>query len=161
MTKTTRNNWLTEGPDRLEFGDIGGNIGNHLVFLAAGATASVAWTDMPAALTEFQGFTRNRLAVDLSIYTDARVMVNIGSTAGGASAEIRVQYSLDSGSNWFYLDSVAGPTVSISGTANALKVGAWASIVVAARADVWLRVVGVGGDGVIDPTFNIVQLEVQ
>ena len=75
-----------------------------------------------------------------------------------AGAEFRLQYSTDQVS-WNYLDGATGPSVNIS-TAG-LQVSAYISIVNAAKADVYIRLVGVNGDGSRDPEFGKVDLQVR
>lgn len=129
-----------------------------IVVTFAALFAAQAWTDMPAALTELQGSTRNRMKFDMSRYTQARATVR--TTAAGASgAEMRIQYSTDQ-SAWSYLDGAAGPAVAID-AANATQVGAWVSLSAEARSDVFLRVIGIGGDGAVDPSFNLITLQLK
>lgn len=104
-------------------------------------TAAITFT-MVAALTEH--FPRTRTKFDLTGYTQSRFEVYVVG-AGTATAELRLQYSLDQ-TTWTYLDGAAGPGAGVA-TVNALAVGAWVTIVPAARADVFLRVVGINGGG--------------
>lgn len=128
------------------------------VFLTAGAT----WTDMPAALTEFNGATSARQRVDLRAFNFARLSANVGATAGAASALLQVQYSLDDGSTWAYLDGLlttsGGPQAPVgstnSGTAKTNQ-GPWVALASAAKQDgVLIRLVGLTGDGVVDPVLG-------
>lgn len=118
--------------------------------------AAVTWASMPAALTEFPTVPRTRTKVDLSNVTQAR-MTTVCIGAGVAGSELRVQYSLDQ-SSWDYLDGVSGPVISLNNT-NALVVSAWVNIVAAARADVFLRLVGINGNGSTGPTMNAVGVQ--
>lgn len=119
------------------------------------AYSTQAWTSMPAALTEFNSNTQGRIKADLSNATQARLVVHMMSTQGVGGSELRIQYSTDE-SVWNYLDGATGPAVSIS-TPSVTAVSAWGTIVAAARADVFLRVIGINGDGAASPTFgNIV-----
>jgi hypothetical protein len=115
------------------------------------------WTDMPAALTEFEGATRTRQHVDLSGYLKARLVVNV-VTAGAANAKLRIQYSTDL-TNWYYLDGVSEPSVNI-GTA-VIQTSSWINLVDAAKTDVYLRIVGLDGDGTTDPRFASIILQVK
>lgn len=122
------------------------------------SNAHQAWSDMPAALTELFGQTAGRLKMNLTGYTEARVVVKT-ATAGATNAALAVQYSTDQ-TNWNYLDGSTGPSVGI-GTANSVQVGAWVSIALAARGDVFLRCVGRDGDGAADPTLGSIFLQVR
>lgn len=112
--------------------------------------------NIPAAETEF---SYSRMPIDLGGRLQARVSVTLqlGATA---SSEIKVQYSGDGGMTWSALDSTGdGPKVSIA-TAG-LKISAFSDIVAAAKADVLLRLVTVGGDGAADPNFRRISLELK
>ena len=85
------------------------------------------------------------------------MLSNVGQ-AGAGSAALRVQYSSDQ-SAWNYLDGGTGPSVTISTTG--LKVSTWVALVAGAKADVFLRVVGINGDGSADPSFGNVILQVK
>ncbi len=124
------------------------------------SAATQAWTNMPAALTEFAGLTRYRISYDLTYVSQARLWCII-TVAGTTNAELRVQYSTNNGTDWFYLDGVSGPAVVFGATTNAPRVGAWVTLEAAARADVWLRLVGINGDGAADPAFAQISLHVR
>lgn len=128
------------------------------VHLTAGAT----WTDMPAALTEFNGATSGRKRVDLRPFNFARLSANVGATAGAANAILQVQYSLDDGSTWAYIDGLTttsgGPQAPVgstnSGTAKT-NAGPWVAIVAAAKVEgALIRLVGLTGDGTVDPVLG-------
>mgnify|MGYP000378858108 CR=1 FL=1 len=123
-----------------------------LVFFAAGSgtTYYLQWTNMPAALTEIFGNTYYRISYDLSNFNYARLVGNV-VVAGATNAQIRVQYSVDE-TNWFYLDGVDGPKVAINTTGH--KISTWVNIVSGAKTNVYLRLVGINGNGAADPRFS-------
>lgn len=113
------------------------------------------WTAQPAALTELLGVTTARRKFDLRRYTQARVVAYV-DTAGAAGAKLRAQYSTDE-SAWAYLDGATGPSVAVDATG--VEVSAWVDLEAAARADVFLRLVGIDGDGAADPVFGTLALQ--
>ena len=113
-----------------------------------------AWTNMPAAETEFRGIAHIRTKVDLTNASQSRVTVRIGN-APIANAKIKVQYSTDE-STWVDLCSVTMPA-----TAFTTNIGAWTDAPAGAKADVFLRIVGIDGDGVVDPSFGLITLQVK
>lgn len=121
-------------------------------------SGSQVLTNLAAGPTEFVS-PRTRQIADLTHASEVRVMVN-QSAASSAGSWVRVQYSVDGGGNWDYLDGVSGPTVDMPG-ANVSAVGAWVVPEAAALDDVLLRVVAGGGDGVADPSFWAVHLQVR
>ena len=118
-------------------------------------SAGVTWTDMPAALTEFNAVTVLRTRKDLTRFTQVRVLVN-NQTVGASGAEIRGQYSLNE-SSWDYLDGSSGPGANVGTTG--VRSSAWVSLATAAKADVFLRIIGIDGDGAADPVFGLIALE--
>jgi hypothetical protein len=131
----------------------------NLVLLADNFASfgSPTWTNQPAALTELFGATASRLKADLTAAAQVRLVCNV-VTAGGASAAIRIQYSTDQ-SSWNYLDGSSGPSVSVSSTG--VKVSAWTSPAAGAKADVFIRAVGINGDNTADPSFSNILLQVK
>jgi len=80
----------------------------------------------------------------------------------GLEANLGIQFSLDSGSNWFGLDNgtadvISAVTLLIGTTGD--KLSAWTNLAIAAQADVLLRIIGIDGDGAIDPV--LLNIEVQ
>lgn len=120
--------------------------------------AAAAWAAMPAALTELLGLTILRAAADLTGASQARLVVNVGTAGAATPAKLRVQYSTDL-AVWAYLDGISGPSVGIDSTG--LKVSAWMSLDLSAAADVYLRVVGIDGDGIASPAFGSVYVQVR
>jgi hypothetical protein len=123
------------------------------------AYSTQSWTSMPAALTEFNGNTQGRTKADLASATQARLVVHMMSTAGAASAELRAQYSTDA-SVWNYLDGATGPAAAIN-VASTTIASAWVNLVAGAKADVFIRVVGINGDGIISPSFGSISVQVK
>ncbi len=118
------------------------------------------WTDMPAALTEIRGVDAFRTATDLTKAKEVRLVGRI-KVAGSASAELRVQYATTFGESptWNYLDGATGPGINISSTG--VVKGSWVAIAAGAKADVQLRLVGINGDGAVDPSIGNVWLQVR
>lgn len=79
-------------------------------------------------------------------------MVNV---AGSANTVLQVEYSIDSGGSWLNLSA------QLDVDATGVAPGTWANIPVSAKTDVLVRLVGSGGDGVADPEFSQVALEVR
>lgn len=114
--------------------------------------ASVTWTNMPNAATEFTGLPRTKY--DLTHSDQVRLVVCVG-VATAAAATLKIQYSTDQAA-WSDLTSTLG---SLNSTG--AKAGAWENVPAGAKADVFLRVQGAGGDGTLDPQFRLIQLQVR
>lgn len=114
--------------------------------------SATAWSNMPAALTEFPVAGTLRLKADLTNASQSRLIVRV-ATAPAANAKIKVQYSADEAA-WSDLCSVTMPA-----TGNKTNVGDWTDVPAGAKADTFLRLVGIDGDGVTDPTFGNITLQ--
>jgi len=125
------------------------------IFLADGDP--VEWKAQPVALTEFLGVMRHRLKFDLSKFSQGRLLVNV-TAAGYTKAKIRVQYSTTI-LLWYYLDVTSGPSVDINTTG--LKVSSWIDLCDGAKADVYLRLVGIDSDAVATPAFGLIAVQVR
>ena len=126
--------------------------------ISAGAQS---FTNMPAALTELIATDIFRHTEDLTYCTQFRLQVGI-NVAGFAGSTLGIQYSLDGGTNWFGLDNGTADvisTVTLLLTSNGHIVTAWTDIATLGRADVLLRIVGIDGNGAVDPSFNTLEVQ--
>jgi hypothetical protein len=134
-------------PKQMNFGDA-----TQAVFFITDAAAQ-AWTNQPAALTEFRGLTVFRQYANLETVSRIRLIARV-ETAGAPGSELRLQYSTD-GNTWNYLSGTDSPKVSIA--AVGLIQGAEVTIAAAARKAVQLRLVGINGNGTADPAFGTIE----
>ena len=112
---------------------------------------------MPSGVNEVFEDTIFRKKSELTNATQARLLVGVDKAGFGGSA-LRAQYSTDQ-SSWFHLDGSTGPEVAIDSTG--LQVSSWITLTAGAQADVFLRVVGVGGNGSRDPRFSNISIQVK
>lgn len=122
------------------------------------SAAAVTWTNMPMALTEFNGLTFARVKKDLSRFTQCRLVVRTHGGTFIAGAQLRAQYSTDQ-TTWNYLDGGTGPACNVDAVATVAS--AWADLARRAMAsgDVFLRIVGINGNSAADPQIGLVSLE--
>jgi hypothetical protein len=120
-------------------------------------STSATFTDMPSALTE-PFSTRLRLPIDLTYVEQVRLTARV-MTPGATGAKLRIQYSTDSGVTWNYLDGVSGPSITID--AIGVIASSWVTLASGAKADVWLRLVGLDGDGAADPAWGLMTLQMK
>lgn len=110
-------------------------------------SSSSTWTNMPAAETEFladTGYHRSFFPFQ-NVNQIKMVIARVGG-AGAAGAKIKLQYSLD---NITFVD-----LISLDVATTGVKSSSWTNVPMVARTDVYLRLVGIDGDGVADPTFG-------
>lgn len=115
------------------------------------------WTNMPAALTFIGGNIRMVQRLDLSNYTEVRFMVFKAGGAGAASSKLILRYRTTistTAANWL---DIGTSEVSVAiNVMNTFLETAWINLVAEAQADVFVSVMGEGGDGVLDPVFGSV-----
>ncbi len=113
----------------------------------------LAYTNMPAALSEWRAINLSRVKADLSGSAECRLTAAV-HVVGSANAEVRVQYATDGDAQgtWAFLDGADGPKVNIS-VLNG-RASAWVPLAAGAKADVWLRFVSINGDGAADPVVG-------
>lgn len=121
-------------------------------------SANVVWTNMPAALTELLGNATGRRKVDLSGALQYRVIA-YQQVAGFAGSDLNVEYSSNN-STFATLGTSSSGELDV-GTGTGLKVGAWTDIASGAKIDAWLRIVGKDGDGVVDPAFRYIAVQIK
>jgi hypothetical protein len=125
--------------------------------------AALAWTNMPAALsflmntaTAGKSITRS----DLSSFTQCRLLVNKQATAGAASSKLILRYYTgwsQTASN--YLDIGTSEVSVATNVQNTFLATNWINLAAGAKADVYIAVLGSGGDGALDPAFGIISAE--
>ena len=119
--------------------------------------AGITWTNMPAAVTFFGGSHRFATKIDLTNYTQVRLIVNKQGTAGAASAVVRLRYrtAFDATvTNW--LTAGASEVQVAVNVQNTVLDSGWINLVALAKADVFVVLDGLNGDGVLDPIFGSV-----
>lgn len=112
---------------------------------------NLTWTNMPAADTELAGGTVFRVTEDLVFFSQFRLEARV-VTAGLAGADLRAQHAPDD-TTFANLDGANGPEIAIDATGRVRT--AWTNLVEAAQADTVIRVMGKGGDGIVDPVFSL------
>lgn len=116
------------------------------------------WTNQPAALTEFLNNQNFRNRCDLTGTTQVRLKACLTAVAAAANTELRAEYSAD-GTNFYALGTSASTPAVVVGSAVGTKIGAWVDVAAGAKADVWLRIMGINGNATADPNFNKIILE--
>jgi hypothetical protein len=118
--------------------------------------ALMVWA-VPLLLTELSALTVNRVKADLSGAVQARLVARV-AIAGLGGSELRAQYSTDE-STWNYLDGAAGPACSL--TAIGTIASGWVTMAAGAVADVFLRIVGINGNGIAAASIGNIILQVR
>jgi hypothetical protein len=126
--------------------------------ISPGGTA-INWA-IPAALTEFNGSSLYRAQHDLTNALQARIVLLLPfpNLAPMAVPTLTAQYSANGGSTWSSLDGTAGPSLAYGA---GVMVSGWVALAAGAKAEVLLRLVASGGDGVTSLPFGSVYMQVK
>lgn len=117
--------------------------------------AAVTWTNMPSAETLFAGSHRHVLKVDLTNFTQVRLVVNKQATAGAAASKLILKYATSFQTSAGNYSAIGASEVSVAtNNQNTVTATGWINLVAGAKADVFVAVTGSGGDGALDPTFG-------
>lgn len=127
-----------------------------------GTFTQLTWTSMPAALSFWNGATTGTgryfslCKLDLTNYTQVKMIMVKGSVAGAAGSLVRLRYlTTDDNTAANYL-TIGSSEVSITfGTGvNQIYDTGWIDLVAGAKADVFCVLLGLNGDGAASPTFH-------
>lgn len=119
--------------------------------------ANATWTNMPAAAAFFMGSYRHVTKVDLTGYTEVRLVANKQATAGAAGAVMNLKYAASfSTTVGSYADIGTSSVQFAINVTNTVLATAWVPLAAGAKADVFLAITGSGGDGVLDPAFGAI-----
>lgn len=99
-----------------------------------------AYAEMPSVSGLNAYLSRN--GADLSLYDEARIVVHLISDGAGMP-NFAVEYSVDDGASWDFLDGVSGPYVECYPEVEPwVYRGDWVTVDALAQTDVWVRIVG-------------------
>ena len=122
------------------------------------------WTNMPAALSFFMATataSKHVSKIDLTGYTQVRLLCLKTTTAGAAAAKLilryRTAFDMTVG-NWSDIGT-SEVSVAINVQNTYLDTG-WINLATAAKANgVFVALLGSGGDGALDPAFGTIEAE--
>lgn len=131
------------------------------VAIHSNASAVATWTNMPAADTFLFGSHRHIVPVDTTGFTEVRLKVNKQATAGATGSKLIVRFATTfSTSVGNYADiGINEVSVPINTTNTVLESG-WIGINpdVPPDGDIFVAIVGSGGNGAIDPQFGTISV---
>ena len=112
---------------------------------------------MPLAATFLFGSYRHIIKVDLTGYTQCRFIVNKQTTAGAAASKLILRYRTAFSTAVGDYADIGTSEVSVAvNTTNVVLATSWVALAPGAIGDVFVCVVGSGGDGVLDPAFGTI-----
>lgn len=121
------------------------------------------WTNMPAALSFWLGTAtaaKHIQKVNLTNYTQVRLLVFKSSTAGPAGSKLILRYRTTFSQTATDYSDIGTSEVSVAiNVQNSFLDTGYINLAAGAKAEVFVALLGSGGDGVLDPAFGIVEAE--
>jgi len=117
-----------------------------------------AWDNMPAANTFLFGSHRHVTRLSLSGFTQCRIVVNV-QTAAATNAKLILRYKATTFSTTVtdYSDIGTSEVSVVVDASNSVVSSSWIPLASGAKADVFVTVVGYGGNGATDPVFGTIE----
>lgn len=154
---------LVDGSQTSLHSHAGGSGGVLRVVFATPVLAALVWTNMPAALSflfSTASVGKEIQKVDLTNFTQCRLLVNKQGTAGVAGSKLILRYRTAFNQTVANYSDIGTSEVSVAvNVQNAFLDTGWINIVAGAKADVFIAVLGSGGDGALDPAFGPIVAE--
>lgn len=124
------------------------------------ATIPDTWTNMPSAISFYDGSNAFITAADLTNFTQVRLLINKLGTAGAAGSIIILRYNTSYTQNANLWSTIGTTSVQLGvNNTNQFLETAWIDLVAGAKADVFIALMGSGGDGAADPIFGMITAE--
>lgn len=143
---------------------VSGSSGVLRVPFSVPVLAATVWTNMPAAASFFLStatVAKSATGIDLTNYTQCRLLVNKQGTSGASASKLILRYKASPFTQTVanYID-IGTSEVSVAiNVNNTFLATAWKTLAEGAKADVYVDIIGSGGDGVLDPAFGSVVVE--
>lgn len=131
------------------------------VTIQAASGTDLTWTNMPAAQTLWLGTGRHIFKADLGDYQQVRLLINVRSVAANAGSTVDVMYSTSYTETIGSLSAIGTSACQVTlGSTSTILDSGWIDLAAGAKAaNVFVALVGAGGDGAIDPTFGGVHVQ--
>lgn len=137
--------------------------GSLRVDFAVPVLAALVWTNMPSALSFLLSTATVGKCItkaDLTNFTECRLLVNKQGTAGAAASKLILRYWTSFTQTVATFADAGTSEVSVAtNVQNTFLATAWVPLAAGAKADVFLAVLGSGGDGTLDPAFGPITAE--
>lgn len=118
------------------------------------------WSNMPSAISFYDGSAAFITAAELSNFTQVRLLINKLGTAGATGSAIILRYNTTYTQNANLWSAIGTTSVQLAvNNTNQFLETAWIDLVAGAKADVFIALMGSGGDGAADPIFGMITAE--
>lgn len=118
------------------------------------------WTNMPAAETLLYGDGGTIFRLDLTDFNEVRLGLNMLGTAGNTGSKIILKYATGYTFTIGSYFNIGTSEVSCAlTTLNSYQQSAWIPLAAGAKADVYVAVMGINGNGTIDPILGAIRAQ--
>lgn len=130
------------------------------VAIHTAGNANLTLTSMPSAVDFLNGDYRTKTKLDLTNFTQCRIVIQTRGTAGATGAKLIAKYkTTDSTTASDFSDIGTGEVSATIDSSNTITTSSWTDLAADAKADVFVVVVGSGGNGSTSPTVGSVHLQ--
>lgn len=130
-----------------------------VVPFVATPTSGLTFSNLPAAVGFFGASSRSVMQIDLTGYTQCRLVANKQATAGSAGSKLGIYYrtAFSTTASDYSIAGTSAVEVSVD-TTNTMLASSWIDLATSAKADVCVVILGHSGDGATSPTFGSITL---
>lgn len=126
----------------------------------AAGNSNLTYTSMSAAVSFLNGDYRTKTKLDLTNFTQCRIVIQMRGTAGAAGSKLIARYRTTDSTTASDFSDIGTSEVSATIDANnTITTSSWINLASGAKADVFVVVVGSGGDGATSPTIGSIHLQ--
>jgi hypothetical protein len=124
------------------------------------STTPETWSNMPSTLQFFDASPAFITVAELSAFTQVRLLINKLGTSGATNSKIYLRYSTTYSQTASSYSAIGTSSVELAiNQSNQFLETAWINLATGAKADVFIALVGDGGDGALDPVFGMIAAE--
>lgn len=128
--------------------------------LAVEFAKNVVLTDMAAAATLLFASAGSAKKIDLTHYTEARVVCVMGGVAAPAGGKCIAKFKTTLGANDAAYAALGTSAIeALMDTINTAVASAWVPLAATAKADVFVAISTSGGDGAVDPAVGNIEVQ--
>lgn len=126
----------------------------------AAGNSNLTLTSMPSAVDFLNGDYRTKSKLDLTNFTQCRIVVQMRGTAGSAGSKLIARYKTTDSTTASDFSDIGTSEISATITSsNTITTSSWIDLAAGAKADVFVVVVGSGGNGSTSPTVGSIHLQ--
>lgn len=153
------NGRLVELQRQVDAGGGGGGGVHFIIPVYSAPNAALTLTNLPAALQWLANNSRNIVRADLTDATEIRLLSRVVTVSAVGTSRIFAGYNTAYSLTASAYTEPAGLSVPL--TALGMVASSWVTIPPAMKADIFIGLFQIGGDGVVDPAIAHTYLEVR